>query len=239
MNASRFPRRWCAATTTTTTASATTVAATTATAAKAIAALTACCAALGAPLAFGQAPTTAAMSAVPIVTGEATVSAGALAGATGVLSVNEAAGLNNAQSNQAAIVQAPNGAAGLASSQSARTRALVPSARASIESGALSNVSGAVMVNQAAGAANLQRNGIVIGAAAIGVESVSDGVLSGASPKQGRVDASAMAQGERAVRIGNDVLKNASGIAQINQTAGAGNATANSFVLRPPAGTFF
>jgi hypothetical protein len=26
---------------------------------------------------------------------------------------------------------------------------------------------------------------------------------------------------------------------QINQTAGAGNATANSFVLRPPAGTFF
>jgi hypothetical protein len=41
------------------------------------------------------------------------------------------------------------------------------------------------------------------------------------------------------VHIGNDVLKNASGIAQINQTAGAGNATANSFVLRPPAGTFF
>jgi len=64
-------------------------------------------------------------------------------------------------------------------------------------------------------------------------------VLSAASPKQGRVDVSAMAQGERAVRIGNDVLKNASGIAQINQTAGAGNSTANSFVLRPPAGTFF
>ena len=74
---------------------------------------------------------------------------------------------------------------------------------------------------------------------ATGVESVADSVLSAASPKQGRVDVSAMAQGERAVRIGNDVLKNASGIAQINQTAGAGNATANSFVLRPPAGTFF
>ncbi|HEX7682126.1 MAG TPA: hypothetical protein VF446_01070 [Trinickia sp.] len=220
MNARRFPRGSRAA-------------AATATAAHAIAALAACCAALAAPLAIAQSPAT------PIVTGEATVSAGALAGATGVLSVNEAAGLNNAQSNQAAIVQAANGIAGVASSQSARARALVPSARASIESGALSNVSGAAMVNQAAGAANLQRNGIVIGAAAIGVESVSDSVLSAASPKQGRVDASAMAQGERAVHIGNDVLKNASGIAQINQTAGAGNTTANSFVLRPPAGTFF
>jgi hypothetical protein len=153
--------------------------------------------------------------------------------------VNEAAGVSNAQSNQAAIVLGPNGLADTGAVQSAQASALVPSARASIESGALANVSGMTMVNQAAGAANLQRNSVVLGAAATGVESVADSVLSAASPKQGRVDVSAMAQGERAVRIGNDVLKNASGIAQINQTAGAGNATANSFVLRPPAGTFF
>jgi hypothetical protein len=177
--------------------------------------------------------------ATPVVTGDATIRSGAFAGAKGAVTVNEAAGLNNAQSNQAAIVLGPNGVAATDVVQSASAHARVPSARASIESGALSNVSGVTMVNQAAGAANLQRNSVVLGAGAIGVESVSDSVLSAASPKQGRVDASAMAQGERAVRIGNDVLKNASGIAQINQTAGAGNATANSFVLRPPAGTFF
>jgi len=192
-----------------------------------------CCIAqcFGAASAFAQ--------AAPVVTGDATIGSGAFAGAKGAVAINEAAGLNNAQSNQAAIVLGPNGVAATDVVQSASAHARVPSAQASIESGALSNVSGVTMVNQAAGAANLQRNSVVLGAAATGVESVSDSVLSAASPKQGRVDASAMAQGERAVRIGNDVLKNASGIAQINQTAGAGNATANSFVLRPPAGTFF
>jgi heat shock protein HslJ len=193
---------------------------------------TACFVALAAP-ACGWAQT------APLVTGDATMAAGAFAGAKGVVGVNEAAGLDNAQSNQAAIVTAPNGAVDASVAQSAQARARIPSAQASIADGALSNVSGVAMVNQAAGAANLQRNSVVIGAAAMGVESVSDSELSAASPKQGRVDVSAMAHGERAVRIGNDVLKNASGIAQINQTAGAGNATANSFVLRPPAGTFF
>jgi len=188
-----------------------------------------------APLAQAQTQT----QSPPIVTGDATISSGAFSGSKGVVSVNEAAGLDNAQSNQAAIVQAPIGAAQTSTVQSAHANTVVPSAQASIAGSALSNVSGVTMVNQAAGAANLQRNSVVIGAAAIGVESVPDSVLSAAAPKQGRVDASAMAQGERAVHIGNDVLKNASGIAQINQTAGAGNATANSFVLRPPAGTFF
>ena len=199
---------------------------------RAAASLVACFAALAAP-AYAWSQT------VPVVTGDATIAAGALAGAKGVVGVNEAAGVNNAQSNQAAIVTAPSGAVDTSVAQSASARARIPSAQASIADGALSNVSGVAMVNQAAGAANLQRNSVVIGAAAMGVESVSDSELSAASPKQGRVDVSAMAQGERAVRIGNDVLKNASGIAQINQTAGAGNATANSFVLRPPAGTFF
>lgn len=198
----------------------------------AAASLITCFASIAAP-ACGWAQT------APVVTGDATLAAGAFAGAKGVVGVNEAAGLNNAQSNQAAIVTAPNGAVDTSIAQSAQARARIPSARASIEDGALSNVSGVAMVNQAAGAANLQRNSVVIGAAAMGVESVSDSELSAASPKQGRVDVSAMTHGERAVRIGNDVLKNASGIAQINQTAGAGNVTANSFVLRPPAGTFF
>ncbi|MGG1944330.1 hypothetical protein AB1286_05905 [Trinickia sp. NRRL B-1857] len=202
------------------------------------AALARCLTALSA-LSTLAAPIAARAQEATTVTGNATISAGAFAGSKGVVTVNEAAGLNNAQSNQAAIVAAPNGVADNGLAQRAAANARVPSAKAGIEDGAFSNVSGVVMVNQTAGAANLQRNSVVIGAAATGVESVSDSVLSAASPKQGRMDATAMAQGERAVHIGNDVLKNASGIAQINQTAGAGNATANSFVLRPPAGTFF
>jgi len=196
-------------------------------------------AALAMGLAALSAPVTGWAQEANTATGNATIATGAFAGSKGVISVNEAAGLNNAQSNQAAIVAAPTGVADNGFAQRAAANARVPSAKAGIEDGAFSNVSGVAMVNQSAGAANLQRNSVVIGAAAAGVESVSDSVLSAASPKQGRVDATAMAQGERAVHIGNDVLKNASGIAQINQTAGAGNVTANSFVLRPPAGTFF
>lgn len=201
-----------------------------------IAALAASFAASFAAIALAE-PATA--QTVPVVTGDALISTGAFAGSKGVVSVNEAAGLDNAQSNQAAITQAPIGLPGTSTTQSAQARARVPSARASIEGNALSNVSGVTMVNQTAGVANLQRNSVVIGALAMGVESVSDSELSAAAPKHGRVDVSAMAQGERAVHIGSDVLKNANGIAQINQTAGAGNTTANSFVLRPPAGTLF
>jgi hypothetical protein len=200
-----------------------------------IAAAAAC---LGA-LAGLAAPVSGWAQQIPVVDGEAAIASGAFAGSKGVVGVNEAAGLNNAQSNQAAIVLAPAGVVDTSAGQSAQAKVSVPNARVSIEDGAFSNLSGVAMVNQTAGAANLQRNSVVLGAAAQGVESVSDSVLSAAAPKQGRVDVSAMAQGERAVHIGNDVLKNASGIAQINQTAGAGNATANSFVLRPPAGTFF
>ncbi|HWX12210.1 MAG TPA: hypothetical protein VNZ04_09475, partial [Trinickia sp.] len=87
--------------------------------------------------------------------------------------------------------------------------------------------------------ANLQRNSVVLGTAATGVEALADSELSATAPHYGRTGPSALARGVREASIGNDAFKHASGIVQINQSAGAGNATANSFVLRPPAGTFF
>ena len=175
-----------------------------------------------------------------VVTGNATIATGALNGSNGALTVNETAGLNNVQSNQAAIVSGTaNGAAGNAGSQSASAMARVPSASASIEGNAFSNTSGAVMVNQSAGAANLQRNSVGLGAAVTGVETVSDSELSATAPKQGGLGQQAGAHDARQAVISNDAFKNVNGVAQVNQTAGAGNATANSFVLRPPAGTFF
>nr|WP_206999797.1 hypothetical protein [Trinickia mobilis] len=181
-----------------------------------------------------------AFAQAAVVTGNATISTGALNGSNGALTVNETAGLNNAQSNQLAIVSGtPDGAAYTGGSQSASAAARVKSASASIEGNAFSNTSGAVMVNQSAGAANLQRNSVGLGAAVIGVETVSDSELSATAPKQGGLGQQTRAHDAREAIISKDAFKNVNGVAQVNQTAGAGNATANSFVLRPPAGTFF
>ncbi|OUL94389.1 hypothetical protein [Paraburkholderia hospita] len=173
------------------------------------------------------------------VSGDASIATGAAVSATGAITVNQAAGLNNAQTNQLTITNGDAVANDNASMQSATARARVPSARASIEGNAFSNSSGAVMVNQSAGAGNLQRNSVLLGTAAPGVETVSDGVLSATAANNGGQSRAVAPQGVREASISSDAFKNVNGIVQINQTAGAGNATANSFVLRPPAGTLF
>ncbi|ACD17352.1 hypothetical protein [Paraburkholderia phytofirmans] len=176
---------------------------------------------------------------VPTIGATSTIANGAAAGVTGAFAVNETAGLNNAQANQ--ITVSNGGVAGNdnASVQSAAVAAKVTNARASIEANAFSNSSGAVLVNQSAGAGNLQRNSTQLGTAALGVETVADGELSATAAKNGGLGQSAGIHSVREATISDDAFRNISGIVQINQTAGAGNATANSFVLRPPAGTFF
>ncbi|MFM0736710.1 hypothetical protein PQQ51_05615 [Paraburkholderia xenovorans] len=177
--------------------------------------------------------------ALPTVSATSTIGNGAGAGTTGAFTVNETAGLDNAQANQVTVSNGGVVANANVSVQSASVAAKVTSARASIEANAFSNTSGAVLVNQSAGAGNLQRNSTQIGTAALGVETVSDGELSATAPKNGGLGQSIGVHSVREANISTDAFKNASGIVQINQTAGAGNATANSFVLRPPAGTFF
>ncbi|HEY3599800.1 MAG TPA: hypothetical protein VGL08_20070 [Paraburkholderia sp.] len=173
------------------------------------------------------------------VTADAGIATGAVLGATGAIVVNEAAGLNNAQANQLTITNGGASANDNASVQSASASARVTSASASIAGNAFSNTSGAVMVNQSAGAGNLQRNSVQLGTAAMGVETVSDSVLSAAVPRNGSLGRANGVHDVREASISNDAFKNVNGIVQVNQTAGAGNATANSFVLRPPAGTLF
>ena len=175
----------------------------------------------------------------PQIGADSTIANGAGAGVTGAFAVNETAGINNAQINQITVTNGVAVGNDNASSQSATAAARVTSARASIEANAFSNSSGAVLVNQSAGAGNLQRNSTQLGTAALGVETVSDGELSATAPKNGSPGQSSGVHGVREANISNDAFRNVSGIVQINQTAGAGNATANSFVLRPPAGTFF
>jgi hypothetical protein len=174
-----------------------------------------------------------------IVGANASVAPNAGAGVTGAFTVNETAGLDNLQTNQMTITD--GGAVGNVNlnTQSASGAAIVTTARASIGANAFSNASGAVMVNQSAGAGNIQSNSAQIGTAAIGVEAVSDAVLSAAAATSGAHGHPSEAQGIREASIGHAAFANATGLVQVNQSAGAGNVTANSFVLRPPAGTLF
>ncbi|MGH8781538.1 hypothetical protein [Paraburkholderia sp.] len=176
---------------------------------------------------------------IPVISGDASIGVGAGVGTTGAITVNEAAGVDNAQANQLTITTGGAVANDNASSQGASVAAKVVGARASIGSNAFSNSSGALMINQAAGAGNLQRNSVQLGTAAPGVATVSDGELSATTANNGGLGPSIGVHQQRDVTISSDAFKNVNGIVQINQTAGAGNATANSFVLRPPAGTLF
>jgi hypothetical protein len=176
---------------------------------------------------------------IPRVSGEATVGDGVAVGVRGALAVNETAGVNNAQANQLTITTGGAVANDNVSLQSAAVAAKVTGARATIEGNAFSSTSGAVMLNQSAGAGNLQHNSVQLGTGAPGVETVAAGVLSATVSRNGGPGQSIGVQSVREANISSDAFKNVSGIVQINQTAGAGNATANSFVLRPPAGTLF
>jgi hypothetical protein len=180
-----------------------------------------------------------AAHAQAIVGANASVAPDAAVGVTGGLTVNETAGLDNVQANQLTITE--GGALGNLNlnAQHASGAAVVTTARASIGAQAFSHASGAVMVNQSAGAGNIQSNSAQLGTAAIGVEAVSDAVLSAAAATNGGPGRPAGVQGIREASIGNAAFANATGLVQVNQTAGAGNVTANSFVLRPPAGTLF
>ena len=164
---------------------------------------------------------------------------GAVIGATGVIAINEASGLDNVQANQGVLTNGKVPLNLIGSSQSASTNARTTAARSTIGSNAFSNTSGLIEVNQSAGVGNLQRNSAVIGSGPIGAELVADGVLSATTAKGGGLGRSGENHDAREVSIGADALKNVSGIVQINQTAGSGNVSSNSFVLRPPAGTFF
>ena len=191
------------------------------------------CASLGSAAAFAQSAPPARIDAA------ATIDAGVLSGAQGSMAVNQTAGIDNAQSNDAVLATGVASNAQTAVVQQARTDARTLSARAQIAGNAFSNVRGVVAVNQSAGAANLQRNVAVLGGSSVEVEAVADSVLSAAtaSPRaSGRRDGDGA---PRSASIGIDAFKGAAGVVQVNQTAGAGNATANSFVLRSPGSTFF
>jgi hypothetical protein len=168
------------------------------------------------------------------------VGAAAANGVVGALAVNLAAGVDNVQSNQAAVLYGSGAAIVSGQQQTVRsTRTHINNASVQIDGNAFSNTVGVVAINQAAGANNLQRNAVAVGGLPVGAEAVTDTVLSATTARNGESRGHAGAGQTFEASINGDAFKGATGIVQVNQTAGVGNATANSFVLRPPAGTFF
>lgn len=105
---------------------------------------------------------------------------------------------------------------------------------ASITGNAFSNSSGWTAVNQISGQANMQANIMVI---SIGgeyeVDAVGDDLLAQSFSGAGvNGSPSANQRHERAASIDDSALRGMTGVVQLNQTAGARNATSNTFVFQ-------
>ncbi|AXK73185.1 hypothetical protein DWG18_13425 [Lysobacter sp. TY2-98] len=165
----------------------------------------------------------------------------AAADVSGVASLNVAAGVGNAQSNLRAIAVGDTALAQAFGAQSVDTTGadLARDARAAISGSALDNANGVVGLNQVAGHANAQANLIAIGTAA-GVtfaQSVDESALAATAAPASTTTSSSTPVGTREARIDAGAIAAPTGVLQINQTAGVGNASANAIVLQLPGGT--
>jgi len=158
----------------------------------------------------------------------------------GVINVNMAAGDFNLQFNGTAISLTPTvrgrGVATLQSIQNIRTNGgSAPGlSTIAIRDNAFANVAGLIAINQSSGVANAQANGVAISVGpnhqAADVD-LSQSVAATHVPVVGNGN-----RGTRSIRVEDTAFRNARGVVQVNQSAGVGNATANSFSLRLQTG---
>lgn len=160
----------------------------------------------------------------------------ALEGSRGIIGVNIVAGDSNAQLNARALaVSIGQGLSATAQIKASQHVGLpgggLYSAVSLIEGNAFSNASGLISINHASGSGNAQLNDVAIGFALGGV-AVSESELSltvtGQSASQHTSDSDGQ---HRQVSIGEGAFNGTSGLVQINQLAGSGNITSNSFGL--------
>lgn len=177
---------------------------------------------------------------VPVAVNHSTVERNALQDTRGLISVNMAAGDMNLQFNGQAITLSHDirgrGIADLRSVQNVQAERGIAGdvSVVSVRENAFANAAGLIAMNQASGIANAQANGISI---SIGVNAqAADVDLSQTVSLTGAPVATNGARGERAIRVDDTAFRNARGVVQVNQSAGMGNATANSFSLRLQTG---
>ncbi|MNM60455.1 hypothetical protein D3C81_717340 [compost metagenome] len=174
---------------------------------------------------------TFAQSPVPVINNADIDSSGSRY--QGNLSVNQAAGDQQQQANARAFAVGPEASATTQIRQRLNTPAAAAmDARSSIQGDAFSNGSGALGVNQSAGANTQQANALSI---SIGAQpqSIDDSVLMQQNVallnNSGPIDTST---GHRQVTTSDQAFTGSRGVIQLNQSAGVGNRMANTLSIR-------
>lgn len=160
------------------------------------------------------------------------ISGNALRGVTGAVNINIASGDHNLQSNSGAIAIGSNAlASNIVVQQISGNSALEPDhASVRIRDNALSDATGWISVNQAAGVENVQSNTMSVALGVRGSSLTSENlsqVLSGGSGQE--QDSEESGSLRRDVEVESSAFRGTTGVIQVNQSAGRGNATSNSF----------
>ncbi|MEB6589445.1 MULTISPECIES: adhesin [Pseudomonas] len=151
----------------------------------------------------------------------------------GNLSVNQAAGDQQQQVNARAIAVGPSASATTQIRQRLDTPAdPLMDARSSIQGNAFSNGSGALGVNQSAGANTQQANALRISLSAQ-PQSIDDSVLMQQNVALlNNSDPTDASHGHRQVTTSDQAFTGSRGVVQLNQSAGVGNRMANTLSIR-------
>ena len=157
----------------------------------------------------------------------------ALAGASGAIAVNQAAGALNLQANLRGIAHGERTDVAISAQQLQRGNRVLSApmeASALIGGNALAGASGIASINQASGIANTTLNVVSATLARQGIRESDDTALAaeGSALAGGRADAGhGVATGTRSAGEASTALRGCDGVLQLNQIAGNGNDTAN------------
>lgn len=162
----------------------------------------------------------------------ARIDGNALAGASGAIAVNQAAGDLNLQANLRGIAHGGLADVAISAQQQRGNRVLSApmEAFALIGGNALAGASGIASINQASGIANTTLNVVSATLARQGIRESDDTALAaeGSALAGGRDDAGrGVATGTRSAGVASTALRGFDGVLQLNQIAGNGNETAN------------
>lgn len=163
----------------------------------------------------------------------ARIDGNALAGASGAIAVNQAAGDLNLQANLRGIAHSGLADVAISAQQLQRGNRVLSApmeASALIGGNALAGASGIASINQASGIANTTLNVVSATLARQGIRESDDTALAaeGSALAVGRDDAGrGVATGTRSAGVASTALRGFDGVLQLNQIAGSGNETAN------------
>lgn len=165
-----------------------------------------------------------------------------LAGASGAIAVNIAAGDLNQQANLRSIAVGGHAQASVASLQSSRNDVgTAPDHAIAVISGnALQGAGGLASINQASGTGNAELNAVTVALAQRGIRETPDALLASADFASAGVQAisepGAAGTQTREVGVEGSALQGFDGVLQLNQAAGVANATENRLLISVQGG---